>query len=400
MRVLFLTPALPDLNADAESRAAQTLRHLSREHEVTVLAFAHHRDDHARRFALEAICHRVEIVEHPLQRVARRVGASAGSQRSARRLARGRDPRLTARRLIESEHIDLVHVDRPAMAPCVPVAWQGPVVLDERGATWRSVQSHAERAANPASRWLLRRAARDRRAGDAVTCRRATVTLASSERERHAIELAVGTPWAVHVVPIGLDVSRWDAGWQNRERDPRRLVTVGALATRAGQEGVAWFLREVWPLVRAAHADAEYAVAGLGASVRGRLVRQPGVSAHERPDDTLWTDAGIFVAPWRSGGPHRPVLRALAAGIPVVATPAACDGLEVAHGEHVLIAETPQAFAQALARLMAEPQLARLLALRGHRLALDHYDAPLARAALVSAYEHVLTGVTRCVLCS
>lgn len=401
MRVLFLTPALPDLDADTESRATQTLRYLSREHEVTILAFARDRRDHARRFALEAICHRVELVEHPLALVARRIGVSTGSQRSARRLAGGRDPRLTARRLIETERIDLIHVDRPAMAACVPAAWQGPVVLDERGATWRSAQSHADRAGNPASRWLLRRAARERRAGEAVICRRAMVTLASSERERHAIELAVGTPWAVHVVPIGLDVSRWDAGWQDRERDPRRLFTAGALTARSGQEGVAWFLREVWPLVRSAHADAEYAAAGLGTLMRGRLARQPGVRVHERSDaDTLWADAGIFVAPWRSEGPRREVLRALAAGIPLVATPAACEGLEVAHGEHALLAETPEAFAQALARLMAEPQLARLLALRGHRLVRDHYDTPLARAALDSAYEHVLTGVSRCVLCS
>lgn len=397
MRVLFLAAALPDLAATAESRQVQTLRYLAREHDVTLLAPARGSDDRARRFALETLCRKVEVVEQSPALVARLAGAGE----PAGRVARGRELRLAARRLIEAERIGLVHVDQPSMTACVPAAWQGPLVLDERGATWRNVQFRAERTGNPARRWLLRRAARARRESEAATCRRATVTLAASERERQGIEQAIGTPWAVHVVPIGLDVARWDTDWQERERDPRRLLTAGGLNTRAGRAGVRWFLREVWPLARRERPDAEYAVAGLRAADHARLADQPGVHVYEQADDAAtWADAGIFVAPWRSGGPRRELLQALAAGIPVVTTPTACDGLAIVHGEHALLAETAEEFAAALARLAAEPRLARLLALRGHRLALDHYDMPVAQAALTAAYEHVLTGAVRCVLCS
>lgn len=397
MRVLFLAAALPDLAADSESRSVQVLRYLTREHDVTLLACVRDRRDRERRFALETLCRRVEVIERTPAHLPR-LGVT--SEAPALEVS-GRDLRAAVRRLMQAERIDLVHVDRPAIASWVPASWQGPVVLDERDATWRSVQSLADRTANPARRWLLRRAVRERRAGEAVSCRRATVTLAASERERQAIELAVGTPWAVHVVPVGLDVSRWDTHWQERERDPRRLLTAGALNTRAGRSGVAWFLREVLPLVRQEQPEVQYDISGLNASAHARLAGRHGVHAHERVDDeAVWTDAGIFVAPWRAGGPHRDILRALAAGIPVVATAAACEGLALSDGEHALLAESPEAFAAALRRLTAEPRLARLLALRGHRLAQDYYDSSVAQAALDAAYDHVLTGATRCVLCS
>jgi len=44
-------------------------------------------------------------------------------------------------------------------------------------------------------------------------------------------------------------------------------------------------------------------------------------------------------------------------GLPVVATPAAVEGMDLTHGQHVLVADTPAVYAQEIIRLYNDPVL-------------------------------------------
>lgn len=59
---------------------------------------------------------------------------------------------------------------------------------------------------------------------------------------------------------------------------------------------------------------------------------------------------------------------------PVVATTKGAEGLDVQSGRHILIADTPQAFAQAIIRLLREPELRELLAKNAYQLVHEKYD--------------------------
>jgi glycosyltransferase involved in cell wall biosynthesis len=105
---------------------------------------------------------------------------------------------------------------------------------------------------------------------------------------------------------------------------------------------------------------------------------------------------------------RRGILSALAAGVPVIARPAACEGLEVLEGEHLLMAQTPEEFAACIQWLTREGEHMRKLVMRGRQLIREHFDTPVALAGLSAAYEHVshelagddwITGGLRCVYC-
>jgi len=64
------------------------------------------------------------------------------------------------------------------------------------------------------------------------------------------------------------------------------------------------------------------------------------------------------------GGMHVKVLEALAAGKALVATPLAIEGLDLADGEHVLLAETDQQFCDAIVQLLTYPERRTSLAAR------------------------------------
>jgi glycosyltransferase involved in cell wall biosynthesis len=407
MRVLLLAPSLPDLERqERDLHTRQLFRYLAREHEVYLLTFSRGPHQARLRFALEGLCRKVEVVPLPPTALARNattlvsrlaLGAAPVLRRESYRAMRG-----AVRRVLASERIDAVHVSQLRMAPFVPAAWKGPLILDERLATWRDLQRLADGTSVPVRRWLLRRAMRTLREAEASTCRRATITLAASERERQALEQAIGTSWAIHIVPPALDLAAWEPVVQARRPDPRRLLTIGAGRGLADGADLAWFLRTAYPAIRQALPDATYDIAGTSSRLaQWRLERRPGVRAHRlEAAPGLWEQAGIFIAPSRTTGMQAEILQALAAGVPVVTTPAACDGLAVAHDEHVLVASTPDEFAASVARLATDTILTRLLVLRGRRLVEDRYDSAVALAGLNAAYEHVLAGAPRCVLCS
>ncbi len=81
------------------------------------------------------------------------------------------------------------------------------------------------------------------------------------------------------------------------------------------------------------------------------------------------------------------ILEAMAIGVPVISTTVGCEGLEVQDGTHLLVADTPETFAQACARALQDKALARRLAQNARQLILERYDAKIALQPLDAAYE-------------
>jgi len=418
MRVLMLARALP-LPGDTglSLRTLQVLRYLAREHEVTLVAFERDVRDQAHAFALEPLCQKVVLVPHApsLSRNAAALATSVllGDSYYVRR-ERKAAMRAAVARLLATERVDVIHADHLSMTQFIPLTWTRPVVLDSRFATWQDTEREAQHQDYPLRRWLLRREARLQRLHDASACRRATVTLASSERERLALEGAIGTTWAVHVVPPSVDLAYLEPLWQQREPDGARLLTVGPYFQRHDTTSIPAFLRSGYPLVRAKRPDAHYDLIGsrLRRGAETLLRDQPHISLYPATTESTasdaddvqirdaWRLASVFVAPWHSGQAHLEILQAMAAGVPVVAAPASVEGLSAVHGEHLLVAGDPGQMASHILRLIHEPLLARQLIMRARRLVQDRYDTPIALAGLQSAYAHVLEGAPRCVLCS
>lgn len=77
----------------------------------------------------------------------------------------------------------------------------------------------------------------------------------------------------------------------------------------------------------------------------------------------------VCVVPLRiCGGTRLKILEAMALGTPVVATSKGAEGLEVTDGVDILIADSPEAFAAAVARVMGGPALRERLVLNARDL--------------------------------
>jgi glycosyltransferase involved in cell wall biosynthesis len=137
---------------------------------------------------------------------------------------------------------------------------------------------------------------------------------------------------------------------------------------RPNADAVCFFATRVLPLIRAAAPDVEFVIVGHGPSRAVRaLARLPGVSVAGRVADVrpyFWS-ADACVAPLAiARGIQNKVLESMAAGCPVVSSSEAVAGLDVRHGQEVLVADTPEAFASEVLRLLADRPFARAVAAR------------------------------------
>ncbi len=176
----------------------------------------------------------------------------------------------------------------------------------------------------------------------------------------------------VTVIPNGIDLATVRRAPPAPAPDGEvRIIYVGRLARKKNPAGLIAAVPRVLGRVRDSM-RVRFVLVGDGPE-RTRLVQQArdlGVADHvefvgyqpRAEVDRLLAGAQIFASPVRKEAFGIAILEALAAGLPVVAMGGGGVGEIVAEGRTGLIADTPEAFAEGLARLAADVALRRSMA--------------------------------------
>ncbi len=149
----------------------------------------------------------------------------------------------------------------------------------------------------------------------------------------------------------------------------RDLVFVGGFRHPPNVDAVRWFVQHAFASIRARLPDVTFHCIGSHPPPEiEALAAQPGVVVHGHVADIdPFMDGGrIAIAPLRFGaGVKGKINLAMAHGQPVVATSCAVEGMHLRDGEDVLVADDPQAFADAVVRLYEDEALWNALARSG-----------------------------------
>ena len=168
--------------------------------------------------------------------------------------------------------------------------------------------------------------------------------------------------------------------------DARRdLVFVGGFQHPPNTDAVIWFVRDVFPLVRAKLPDCKFHVIGSKVPPSITALADEHVIVHGYVEDIepYMDGCRVSVAPLRYGaGVKGKVNMAMSYGLPVVATPIAVEGMHVESGEDVLVATDAQAFADAVIRVHGDEALWNRLSARGLDNVRRHFSFDAARTAV------------------
>ena len=220
-------------------------------------------------------------------------------------------------------------------------------------------QQYARRKLWPLS-WLYRREGERLLAFERQVARTFDASVFVSAAEAALFrQLAPEAAGAVHAVDNGVDFTYFspDLAHENPYRGQSEvLVFTGAMDYWANVDAVRWFAKQVFPRVRRAIPSARFVIVGARPSREVRqLASLPGVSVTGTVADVrpYLAHARAAVAPLRiARGVQNKVLEAMAMAVPVLATPAAVQGIEYSNPAALQVSDNEYQLAQLASALL------------------------------------------------
>jgi len=134
--------------------------------------------------------------------------------------------------------------------------------------------------------------------------------------------------------------------------------------------------------------DFQFQIVGTGATDRlRRMISHPAIQiVGEVPQiDTWYHNAAAVLVPVRAGGGTRiKILEAFSFRRPVITTTVGVEGIEASHEESILVADTPDEFAQACRRLRHDHELGEYLAGNAFNLLTRFYSAEATKETIAA----------------
>lgn len=360
MRVLVLTHRLPYApNRGDRLRAYHMLRHLRTRAEVELVSLVHDEEEERHAGEMRALVPRLTTLLVPRWSTRLNAAAVLTTQRPLTHALLDA-PGITAvlQNIYDQRRPDVVFAYCSGMARFAlqPPLDRVPLVLDFVDVDSQKWRDLAESGGPPLS-WIYRREAATLGAFEARAARHAHAALVVNAREAE-LARALAPDANIQVLSNGVEIERLRP--INGPTSHARVVFCGVMNYAPNQEGMTWFVREVWPLVRARRPDATLAVVGPEPPMPFRMLcdDDPSITVTGRVADVrdwLWESA-VGIAPLHvARGVQNKALEAIAAGLPIVITEAVAGGLPLEAAYASLVANTPVRFADHILDLLARP---------------------------------------------
>ncbi len=398
MRILWLNASLLlPLDKGGRLRTWHLMRHLARRHRITYLSFADQQLPAAQRDDMSEVC--AELVTVPREErpkaglpfyasVARSlfdpVPYAVGQYRS-------RAYREAVTRELTKTAYDRIVCDFLVPAINTPKHAGVPSVLFTHNVEAEIWRRHAETERGWLKKRLFRSQWRRMSRFEARTLARFDRILAVSEVDRTTLQTLYADVMGakpISVIPTGVDTAYF-AGVQGEPANARNLVFIGSMDWLPNVDGVTYFAHDVLPRIRQAEPGVTFTIVGRAPTTAVRqLTEIPGIQVTGRVEDIrpFLGEAAVNVVPLRIGGGTRlKIFEAMAAGRATVSTSVGAEGLPTEDGRHLLLADDPGAFADAVVTLLRQPARRRALEAEARALVTWQYDWSAAATHLEQA---------------
>lgn len=187
-------------------------------------------------------------------------------------------------------------------------------------------------------------------------------------------------------------------------RESSELLFVGNFRHTPNLEALQWFFAEVAPILQ--QKGIAFRVIGVGAEAPPQyaFANSEGIlelTGFVDDIEPLMARASVFLCPIQSGsGVRVKLLEAFARGIPVVSTTIGAEGLATLDGEYCHLADEPQAFADAVVKVLQNPKQAQELARRARSYVENEWDIAPVTAKLAASYQDILQRKRRAITSS
>lgn len=397
MKILVLCHRFPfPPDGGAKIRPFHMIRHLGAQHEVTVASLVRDEEEAAAAPGIAEYCSRFHFERIGSWRARFRMVGNLLT-RTPSSMGYFHSPALHrwVRAELGKTKYDLIIAHCSSMAPYVAHVVGTPKVLDFTDMDSQKWLTYVPFQPFPLSvgyrlegNKLARAEARYARLFDL-----STVATAEEQSDLDRLAPGVATGW----FPNGVDSDYFRP--LGEPYDPDNIVFLGRMNYYPNRECMLRFAAEVMPLLEARRPTTTLTIVGANppADIRAlgdrRNITVTGTVPDVRP---YVARAALSVAPLEiARGTQNKILEALAAGVPVVSSRNAAKGTDTVPGEHLLVADTPQEYCDAVLDLLGDPGRRETLAKAGRERMLTHHSWDVAMRKLDGLIEKAVgRGVT------
>ena len=278
-----------------------------------------------------------------------------------------KDLETKIRRVASEQYYDLLVCDFLQPSLNVRNIKNYPSLLFQHNVESMIARRHFESAKNPLSRlfwWVqwqrMRRYERE-------ICAKFDGIVAVSEQDKNLLEQEFGAK-DVFTIPTGIDTEFFSPNEDNVEKNS--LVFTGSMDWLPNEDAILFFAREILGKIKLQVPGVKLTVVGRNPSRRlvNELKQYPEIEVVGWVEDVrpFISRHALYIIPLRIGGGTRiKVYEAMAMGKAIVSTAVGVEGLPLKDGEHVVLADGAEAFAQAIVKLLRQDEFREALALRG-----------------------------------
>ncbi len=389
MNILFLTSRFPyPPHRGDKLKMYNLLKRLSRRHAITLLSFVSGARDLSYVGDIEQLGVRVETVRLPMWRsLLNSLLALTGSDPLQVRYYASRTMRARLRTLLMEKEYDVVHVHLIRMAQYCRSDRSRARVLDLTDAGSLYLERFHRTTRNPVKKFLLGIELKRLRLYEAVIGEFSASLVCSS------VDLDVLAARAkdanLSVLLNGIDLEYFTPG-VGRISDPLRIIYTGNLSYFPNSDGVLFFVRDVFPLIKKENPGVTLYIVGKDPPRKVKKLASSNIVVTGFVEDirTEYLRSSVAIAPVRFGaGTLNKVLEPMALGIPVVATSVGAEGLLLESGRHLLVADTAAEFASCVNRLLASERLRSELGENAMRIVRARHDWDVVTDSLEKIYR-------------
>lgn len=399
MKILFITTKSPyPLYEGRALRTYNLIKQVSRQHDVILLTFVQTEEELAGVDHMRSICAHVEAFPLHLGGRKRELLADIildlfSIKPLLANKYRSRAMRRRIQEILHGQDIALVHLDMLHLGEYARLCREKPIVLVEHNVESLLLRRRVQQETNWLAKAYLYLQYLKLRRYEKRVCRTVDHVVTVSEQDaRDLKEMAESDNFTS--IPNGVDTSYFHNTAPSPE--PNTLVYVGGLGWFPNYDAIKHFAESILPEIVRELPDVKLTVIGktpdrkkLQGLADNPHIRFAGLVEDIRP---ILARTAAYIVPLRVGGGTRlKILDALAMEQAIVSTSIGCEGLDVQHGENILIADEPKAFAAEVVRLLRDRKLAHRLGAAGRKLAHGKYEWTL----LAKQLERVYTGVLR-----
>ncbi|WP_298824576.1 TIGR03087 family PEP-CTERM/XrtA system glycosyltransferase [uncultured Piscinibacter sp.] len=401
MRILFLSHRFPyPPTFGSKVRAFHVIRHLSREHEVTVLSLVRSDQELAEAAGIAGQCHAFEAIRvHDSLQTLKMAAALPSRWTASEAYFHSAALSRALQRRLNAKSFDFAFAHCSAVGRYLEQARGLPKLIDFCDVDSQKWLDYTQFKRWPLSwgyRWEgMRLAAAERRIAarfDAVT-----VATAGEMDVLHRMGVRERVDWFAN----GVDAAFFSPDAEPYDQD--LISFVGRMDYFPNEQCMEVFCAEVLPLLQRERPALRLQIVGAAPTARVKaLTRHVGVTVTGSvPDIRRYVRrSAVTVAPLKiARGTQNKILESMAMGVPVVCSTVAARGVDAVPGEHLLAADSPHEVCSAVLRLvgdraerarLSEAGRARVLTHHGWEAAMQRLDGIVARSVSRGACENMV----------